>query len=225
MTPTTQTTHVAPTGPGKRRVFAARLLVPIVVGYAAGLAAYPHLPDALDVPSFVPLRPFTAFMLPTATAITIALIHLVWARDIVRTADAPAAAACRAIGFRLTMFVMAIHVLAMANLGGAVWLRPWAPRMVIVLFGALLVGVGNLLPQTRPNLVVGLRTRLTLENRTLWIHVHRMAGYTLVGVGAVLAFSGLFLSRPLIALAVNAALVTGFFAFAFSYRRHARLHG
>jgi uncharacterized membrane protein len=203
----------------------ARLLVPIVVGYVAGLMAYPRLPDALDVPSLVPLRPFTAFMLPTATAITIALIHLVWARDLVRTDDETAAAACRAIGFRLTMFVMAIHILAMANLGGAVWLRPWAPRMVIVLFGALLIGVGNLLPQTRPNLVVGLRTRLTLESRTLWIRVHRMAGYTMVCVGAVLAFSGLFLSSPLIAVAINAALVTALLAFALSYRRYARVRG
>jgi immunity protein, SdpI family len=217
--------ETAQTETGHRRGFGTRLLVPILVGYAASLAAYSRLPVALDAPAFVPLRPFTAFMLPTATAITIALIHLVWARDFVRAADEAAAAACRAIGFRLTMFVMAIHVLAMANLGGATWLRPWAPRIVIVLFGALLIGVGNLLPQTRPNLVVGLRTRLTLESRSLWIRIHRVAGYTLVGVGAVLAFSGTFLSRPIIAVAINAALITGLVVFALSYRRDARLHG
>jgi uncharacterized membrane protein len=148
-----------------------------------------------------------------------------WARDFVRTADHAAAAACRAIGFRLTMFVMAIHVLAMANLAGASWLRPWAPRIVIVLFGALLIGVGNLLPQTRPNLLVGVRTRVTLTDRQVWMRIHRVAGYTMVGVGAVLAFSGLFLSSPLIGLAVNLALVAGVASFGVAYRRHARVHG
>jgi uncharacterized membrane protein len=199
--------------------------VPILLGYGVSVALYSRLPADLDTLSFVPLRPFTAFTLPTAVAITIVLLQTVWARDFVRTADAAAAAACRAIGFRLTMFVMAIHVLAMVNLAGPVWLRPWAPRIVVVLFGVLLMGIGNLLPLTRPNLVVGLRTRLTLADRNLWIRVHRVAGYTLVGVGGVLAFAGLFLSRPLIAFAISGAFLTGVVAFAFSYYRQARLHG
>ena len=199
--------------------------VPVLVGYAVSAALYSRLPAVLDAPAFVPLRPFTAFTLPTATAITILLMRKLWARDFVRTADEAAAAAVRAIGLRLTMFVIAIHVLAMVNLAGAVWLRPWAPRIVIVLFGALLIGVGNLLPRTRPNLLVGLRTRLTLADRQLWMRIHRVAGYTMVGVGTVLAFSGLFLSSPLIALAVNLAFVAGVASFGIAYRRQARIHG
>jgi uncharacterized membrane protein len=202
-----------------------RHALPILLGYGVSAALYSRLPASLDTPSFVPLRPFTAFMLPTAVAITIVLLQTVWARDFVRTADDAAAAACRAIGFRLTMFVIAIHILAVINLAGAVWLRPWAPRIVVVMFGALLISIGNLLPLTRPNLVVGLRTRLTLADRNVWIRMHRVAGYTMVGVGGVLAFAGLFLSHPLNALAINAAFVSGVVALGLSYRRQARTHG
>jgi uncharacterized membrane protein len=202
-----------------------RHLIPIALGYGVSIALYSKLPAALDAPSFVPLRPFTAFMLPTATAITIALMQMVWSRDSVRTLDAPATDACRAIGYALTLFVMAIHILAMVNLAGGTWIRPWAPRLVVILFGALLIGVGNLLPRTRPNLVVGVRTQVTLGNRQIWMQVNRVAGYATVGVGTVMIASGALLSHPTIAWAINAALIIAASTFAFSYRHYARLHG
>jgi uncharacterized membrane protein len=57
------------------------------------------------------------------------------------------------------------------------------------------VAVGNLLPRTRPNLALGIRTARTLSDRRLWMLTHRVGGYVVVAVGIATTFSGLFLAR------------------------------
>ena len=85
----------------------------------------------------------------------------------------------------------------LAELSGVVWIRSWAGRLVIVWLGLFFVAVGNLLPRTRPNLVVGIRTRRTLADRQFWIRLHRLSGYAAVVVGCVIVVSGAFLRRPI----------------------------
>ena len=46
---------------------------------------------------------------------------------------------------------------------GVEWIRAWGPRLVVVLFGSVFIGIGNLLPRTRPNLALGIRTSAHVE--------------------------------------------------------------
>lgn len=57
-------------------------------------------------------------------------------------------------------------------------------RLAMVLFGLLLVGIGNVLPRVRPNTVIGVHTRRLLGDQVAWARVHRMAGYFLVALVA-----------------------------------------
>ena len=95
-------------------------------------------------------------------------------------------------------------------------------RVAVILFGLLLIACGNLLPRTRPNLAFGIRTRRTLANRELWMHIHRVAGYVAVALGLVIVLAGVFLTKPAIPVLVNAAGVVGVVTLVVSYRRHVR---
>jgi uncharacterized protein YhhL (DUF1145 family) len=104
--------------------------------------------------------------------------------DRVRTGNGAFESTYHAIVLRTTLFVVALHTLVMLDLTRAladVGLQPSAGRVVVVLFGILLLAVGNLLPRTRPNVAVGVRTARTLANVQLWQRVHRAGGYVTAG--------------------------------------------
>lgn len=61
--------------------------------------------------------------------------------------------------------------------------REWADQIVPVMLGLTMISIGNLLPRTRPNLAIGIRTPRTLSDRALWIRMHRSAGYMVVALG------------------------------------------
>lgn len=48
--------------------------------------------------------------------------------------------------------------------------------VVCLLVGALLLVVGNYLPQVRPNYTFGIRTPWTLDNEQVWRRTHRLGG-------------------------------------------------
>lgn len=54
------------------------------------------------------------------------------------------------------------------------------------LLGLPLIGIGNLLPRTRPNLAIGIPATGTLADRELWTRIHRTAGYLVVALGGVI---------------------------------------
>lgn len=67
------------------------------------------------------------------------------------------------------------------------------PRMsdaLWVLGGMALVGVGQLLPRTRRNAIVGFRTAWTLASDENWARAQRVAGYALTFGGAAMAIAG-----------------------------------
>ena len=110
-----------------------------------------------------------ALTLPFAAAATYLILRTLWSeigsdRDEYRETEATH----RAIAIRVVLFVMALQVLVMLNLGGVEWIRPWGPRLVVVLLGSAFIAIGNLLPRTRPNLALGIRTRRTLNDRAFW---------------------------------------------------------
>src|SRR5262245_4576344 len=109
------------------------------------------------------------FLLPV-TAMSILLI----VSSLRGTASSPAGdtAADEAIDgilFFITTFLLGVHVLLLTVLLQVSWIQGLASRLLALLLGATLVGVGNLLPRTRPNYALGIRTSRTLADRQLWM--------------------------------------------------------
>ena len=74
------------------------------------------------------------------------------------------------------------------------------------MLGLTMIGIGNLLPRTRPNLAIGIRTHRSLADRTLWARIHRAAGYLLVTSGMVIVLASVAAPAP---VSSSVVLVTG----------------
>jgi immunity protein, SdpI family len=196
----------------------------LAAGFLAGLAAYPYLPGPFlrVTPS---ARVLVAFTLPTTALVVYALFRSLWTHDRVRSGNGAFEQTYHAIVFRALLFITALHILVMAELTGVVstaGLGIAAGRVVVVLIGIVLIAIGNLLPRTRPNVALGVRTSRTLTNAQLWQQVHRAGGYVTVALGLVIAITGVVLTRELVAGVAAAAAVCAALSVAISYRRYAR---
>src|SRR5262249_42215168 len=67
-----------------------------------------------------------------------------------------------AIMLRFTAFVVGVHGAVLLAVLGLLSGRGWATVLVPLMLGLTVVSIGNLLPRTRPNLAIGIRTHLTL---------------------------------------------------------------
>jgi len=155
-----------------------------------------------------------AFALPATAAVIYMTFRPLW-----RNATGPSevGATYKAITLHAVLFVLVLYALALAALADVPGIRPIAPRAVAVLGGLFFVGVGNLLPRTRPNLLIGIRTTRTLEDREFWARIHRTCGYLAVGFGIIVALASAFLSRDGIQTAISTAAVACVIVFAVSY--------
>jgi uncharacterized membrane protein len=62
----------------------------------------------------------------------------------------------------------------------------WISYVPTCLVGIVLIVAGNILPRLRPNNAMGIRTRWTLGDETVWLKTHRAAGYFFVVFGLAL---------------------------------------
>jgi SdpI/YfhL protein family len=203
----------------------AGAMVVLASGYVAGLVAYPKLPGGfLDVrPS---ARILVAYTLPTTALAIYALFRSLWKHDRIRTGNGAFELTYHAIVLRVLLFIVVLHVLVMIELTGAMaatGFRFAAGRAVVVLLGVVLVAIGNLLPRTRPNVAVGVRTTRTLTNSQIWQQVHRAGGYAAVCLGVVVAASGLMLTHDVLGPVVSSAALIAALTVFVSYRKHARV--
>jgi len=200
-------------------------LVVIALGFLVGAAAYPYLPiAALD--NKLGLHLEVAFALPIAILVLHLLFRSLWRHDRIRTGNGAFEATYHAIVFRTMVFVFAMHALLMLALTDAMnsfGSHTWGKRVVVVMFGLLFIAVGNLLPRTRPNIALGLRTKRTLANLQVWQQVHRVSGYVAVLFGAVTAIAALAVSRDLMGGVMSLTAVLGIIAVIVTYRRSSRL--
>lgn len=193
----------------------------IAIGYAAGLAALPFLPGAY-VPAawgwagritLAGLLPTVATVMAWAVTSSFGLVH--------GAAAAASASAVRAILFATTLFVVTLHIIMLMTLLGINF--GVAPaRIVLALFGFLLVVVGNGLPRVRPNLAVGIRTRVLLGSATAWARVHRAMGHLVVAMGLTMVWAAFLLRGRAVELVIGTALIVAAAAGAKSYREVSR---
>jgi len=206
-----------------KRSIDARAMAAVAAGYLAGLAAYPNLPGPFlrQQPS---ARVLVAFTLPTTALVIYALFRSLWRHDPVRSGNGAFESTYQAIVLRVLLFVVALHALVMIELTQvttAFGVALPGPRTVVVMLGLVMIAIGNLLPRTRPNVAVGLRTSRTLTNPQLWQQVHRSGGYVTVALGVVIAVTGLVLAHEAVGAVVGGAALVAATSVFVSYRRHA----
>ncbi|HEV2148900.1 MAG TPA: SdpI family protein [Longimicrobiaceae bacterium] len=119
-------------------------------------------------------------------------------------------------------FMAALEVL---TLGAALGWPVDIGRAMWPLTGLLFVLMGNYLPRVRPNWFVGVRTPWTLASDAVWRDTHRLAGWTFVAGGLVIA-AAFFLPAPVrpavgVAAFVVAAAVPAAYSFV-RWRREGR---
>ena len=203
-----------------KRDVRVRSLVVLAVGYIVGLLGYSKLPGPFLDQALV-ARFLVAFGLPTTGVVIYALFRSLWTHDRVRSGNGVFEATYAAIIFRVLLFVTSLHVLVTAVLAGVTVDRNLVSRTVIVLLGLSFVAVGNLLPRTRPNVAVGVRTSLTLADSAIWTRVHRVGGYVTVFWGAVIAISAVALSGPLLGTVISGTGIAAVMILFVSYRKYA----
>ncbi len=118
------------------------------------------------------------------------------------------------IGVMLLLGVM--HVLAV---GVALGAELDVTRIMLIGAGVLFVVIGNYLPKTRPNYLLGIRTPWTLTSDLSWTRTHRVGGRLFMLEGAILAISGLLdvASGALLGLIIGGLAVIVGIMFAYSY--------
>jgi hypothetical protein len=201
-----------------------RSVVVVLAGYVAG-AAWLWLDTALA--HVAPLeklgnRLLLAFLLPTTAATLLWLFHAFESRRPVCAHEPGDVAATERILLRIVVFICGLHSLVLLQLIEAPWIRRWGPDLLFVLIGALLVSVGNLLPTTRPNVLVGIRTRRSLRSRDFWIAINRVGGYLSVALGLVMIAAAAFLSYPVNRQATAVAVLAAIAILAERYHTLAR---
>ena len=207
-----------------KRHVQARAIAVLVIGYLVGLIAYPNLLGSF-LDEKVSARVLVAFTLPTTALVIYTLFGSLWKHDRIRSGNGAFELTYHAIVLRVLLFILALHVLVMIQLTRAmeaVGLPLVSSRAVVVLLGVMLVTIGNLLPRTRPNVAVGVRTTRTLASAQLWQQVHRAGGYATVGLGIVIVITGLVLAHEALAVVISAAALVAATTVLISYRRHLR---
>lgn len=106
------------------------------------------------------------------------------------------------------------------NIAGVGYNLGWPINMTsFALFsiGMLFIVLGNVLPRTRSNWLMGIRTPWTLDSETVWRETHRLGGRTFM-IGGIVTIIAAFLPariQPWVAMA--ALTVAGFIPVIYSY--------
>jgi uncharacterized membrane protein len=149
------------------------------------------------------------FLLPTTAGVISLVVRTLQRRQLLLADAMTPDPAVQAIVFWILVFLTGVHVLVLAVLVGLRAVQPWASRAVVALLGLTLVVIGNLLPRTRPNVALGIRTSQTLTDRRLWMLIHRIGGYICVAIGTVTVLTAAFLSGPKVGALLGGAGLAG----------------
>jgi uncharacterized membrane protein len=168
----------------------------IAVMAAVSVWALLKLPDtpipahwALDGRPDVYQRPaLVLFLFPGAAAVISLLLAVLpglmpWRGDLGRSRHAYEAAWLASVALLLIMHLGLVAV--------AMGVQVDILRLAVIGAGALVAVIGNYLPKTRYNYVMGIRTPWTLADERVWDRTHRFAGICLVVAGGLAVLGGL----------------------------------
>jgi len=203
------------------------LLVVLVAAFVAGLLLVPagtmlpvHWGPSGEADGFLPRE--GALLVPFLMVAVVWGVFLIVGR-FARPADL--AAGRHSYG----VVVTAITGLALVMEVATVLIGIGVPvNMVQVLgfaLGALLVGLGNVLPKSQPNSLAGIRLPTTLNDPANWQATHRLTGLLCIIAGLVLIVAAALLPAPALIWwllgCVFAPILVGV-AYSFSYARKAK---
>ena len=214
--------------------------IPIVGSYALSAAIFSRLPD-VGHPDFSPLIPLTfpsgdgiprwavALLLPTiAFGVWVLFTSLAkvggprkplpewWLNEETGAESLERFAPTYAtITFAVASLIALMHV---ALVVGVLHWPHWTYKILTAILGLGFIAAGNVMPRTRPNWIVGLRTKRTLTDRAAWQRTHRVLGALMMGLGAVVVVASLVASRYALAVAVLGLLPSFIVAHAFGTR-------
>jgi uncharacterized membrane protein len=117
--------------------------------------------------------------------------------------------------FALASLIALIHV---ALVAGVLHWPPWTFKILTAILGLGFIAAGNVMPRTRPNWIVGLRTKRTMTDRTAWNRTHRLMGALMMGLGSVVVVASLLAPRYALSVAVLGLLPSMIAAHAFGTR-------
>jgi uncharacterized membrane protein len=87
---------------------------------------------------------------------------------------------------------------------------------VAVLLGAMWIALGQIMPRTRRNPIMGIRTAWTLASDENWLRTHRVAGYTWF-FGGVITLLAAALGEHALYVAIPTVLVSAFVPVVYSF--------
>ena len=212
-------------------------VVPILIGAGASAIMYGRLPADVrpDWSIILPMvhdsdvmpRVVVAWLMPAVAALVWAA--LAWGARVRGTDDGAylsnrtdASAIARfepTFEIVVTAVVGLIILLHLAILGSVAGWPAWTARLLACVLGLGIAATGNLIPRTRPNWIVGIRTRATLNDPALWLRTHRYFGGLLMLFGLAVAVIGLFASKYAFVAGIASILVAGVLAHFFARSR------
>ncbi len=80
-------------------------------------------------------------------------------------------------------------------------------KILVILFGALFIVIGNMMNKLNKNLTFGIRIPATLRNQKVWNRVHYVGGYGFVGLGVLTVIAGLIFTNSAISLGIMVSLM------------------
>ncbi|MCL2448205.1 MAG: DUF1648 domain-containing protein [Polyangiaceae bacterium] len=183
----------------------------LLVTFAVTAAMYGRLPDPMPTHFGVSGRPngwmsraWGAWLLPVLNAAVAALFKFGAGLLPREWRGRLEASPVRILSLITVAFLSAVHLLVLhaalsrsKALGAEIW----------VIAGVFFAAAGQILPRTRRNPFIGVRTTWTLTSDENWARTHRMAGYAFSVGGAVAVLAGLGHAPGLAQAALLAAVL------------------
>lgn len=193
----------------------------IVLAFGASAAVYSDLPER--VPSHWNLsgevdgwmsREWGAFITPLILVGLLAMFHLLPRIDPRGANYTKFKSTYETLILTSMVFILGVHlVMLAAALGRDVSMT----RLMPVGIGLLLIVLGNLLPRTRSNWFVGIRTPWTLSSDRVWERTHRFGGRLFVATGVLIALAAVFVPSISNAVMIAGAVCVSVLVLGYSY--------
>lgn len=185
------------------------------------IAVYGRLPDPMVIhwnaagePDGYGSRAVGTFLLP-------AVILGLWALLLVLPGIDPRKANIEKFRDTYDIFVIAVVAvmcaLQIGVLGAALGWPIQIGRLAPISIGALFMLLGSLLPRFKSNFFFGIRTPWTLSSDSVWERTHRVGGYGMMLIGALLVIAGLIGTAPWFVIAIAGSVALGIGVLVYSY--------